>query len=203
MGLVIVGVVVLIGLTIVSQQQTFADVKLPVEITEYFDYQCSHCAEFAPTLADVREKYGDKVQVSYRHYPFLNDNSFVFAYAAEAAREQDKFLQFHDEAFTIFNGVLAGTTDSTELDPVKIAQTLNLDMAKFDTDRNATELQDRVRADKSEGAALGVSSTPTVFVYGKKVTVGTPNSTTGKTDYTKFTDLIAQLVDKATQNSQK
>jgi len=76
-------------------------------------------------------------------------------------------------------------------------------MAKFDTDRNATELQDRVRADKSEGAALGVSSTPTVFVYGKKVTVGTPNSTTGKTDYTKFIDLIAQLVDKATQNSQK
>jgi protein-disulfide isomerase len=189
MGLVIAGVLGLIGLAMVSQQQTFADVKLPVEITEYFDYQCSHCAEFAPTMAEIKAKYGDKVNITYKHYAFLNDNSFVLAYAAEAAREQGKFLEFHDLIFTTFNGVLASTTDATALDPITLAQTLELDMDKFDADRNSDVIQDRVRNDKSEGAKLGVSSTPTVFVYGQKVSIGA--------------ELIQQLVDKASQNTQE
>ncbi len=206
MALILVGVLALVGLTLAAQKQTFGDVKLPVQIVEYFDYECPHCAEFYPILKGVSDKYGDKVQITYKNYAFLHEPSFpddstVFAYAAEAAGLQGKGLEYHDAIFTLYDKVLAGTAQYSEMDVVKIAQSLNLDMTKFNADRASDVIIQKVAADKAAGAALGVTSTPSVFVYGQSVEPATVNSTTGAVDYSVFTNLIDQLVTKATANT--
>ena len=44
----------------------------PVTIVEFSDYQCPFCARVNPTLAKVRETYGDKVKIVFKDYPLPN-----------------------------------------------------------------------------------------------------------------------------------
>lgn len=71
-----------------------------VQLVEYFDYQCSYCAHLAPQIQIASETYQDRLEVIYMQYPILGDNSMVLAYAAEAAREQGKFIEYHTALFS-------------------------------------------------------------------------------------------------------
>ena len=65
-------------------------------LTEFGDFQCPHCANFAlnilPALEhDLIEK--GTIRFEYRHYPFLGPESFKAAEASECARDQGGILQ--------------------------------------------------------------------------------------------------------------
>src|SRR5690242_13633572 len=77
-----------IFLAVSANRQTVESLTLPLTVTEYFDYNCSHCIDFYPFLNEAKTKYGDQIEVTYMHYPFINSESYTLAYAAEAAREQ-------------------------------------------------------------------------------------------------------------------
>ena len=44
---------------------------------------------------------------------------------------------------------------------------LGLDMERFKTDFASSEVQERVEADRAEGAKLGIEGTPTIYVNGR------------------------------------
>jgi protein-disulfide isomerase len=59
-----------------------------------------------------------------------------------------------------------------QLNPDKIkelAQTLGLDMARFEQDLKDPELARKVDADIEEGKKVGVQGTPTLFINGRRV----------------------------------
>ncbi len=202
MIVLVVGVVGILGLVIYSNQKVTQNLKLPIEITEFFDYQCSHCAEFFPILKQIKAEYGDKITVKLKHFPLpINDNSYVLAYAAEAAEKQGKLQEYHDLIFTTFDDVIAGKKEASAIDPVAFATQLGLDLTKFNTDRASTETQQAVASDKNEGTKLGVSGTPTVFVSGQLVSLGKVNPSTGEVSYDDFRATIARLVQTAEANS--
>ncbi len=70
-----------------------------VQLVEYFDYQCSYCAHLAPQIQVASETYQDRLEVTYMQYPILGENSITLAYAAEAAREQGLFSEYHAAMF--------------------------------------------------------------------------------------------------------
>ena len=43
--------------------------KAPVTIVEFSDFQCPYCVRARPTVARVREVYGDQVRFAFRHFP--------------------------------------------------------------------------------------------------------------------------------------
>jgi protein-disulfide isomerase len=76
------------------------NVAAPVTIIEFSDFQCPFCARVNPTLARVRETYGDKVKIVFKDYPLPNHpQAPKAAEAARCAGEQKKYWEMHGAAF--------------------------------------------------------------------------------------------------------
>lgn len=72
----------------------------PVQIVEFFDYQCPFCKSVQPAVAAVKKKFGKKVSVVHEHFPLSgHEYAFEAAVAAECAREQNKFKAYHKLLF--------------------------------------------------------------------------------------------------------
>jgi protein-disulfide isomerase len=87
------------------------DPNAPVTVIEYGDYQCPFCARFytdiEPLIRDQYIKTG-KVKMVFRNYPFLGPESTAAAEAAECAKDQGKYWEFHDALYS------AEATDAQE-----------------------------------------------------------------------------------------
>lgn len=75
---------------------------LTVEI--FSDYNCPHCASFDPIVEQAKVEFGSQVEFVQKHLPFLRNSSWTYAYAAEAAKLQGKFEEFHAELFKRIHG---------------------------------------------------------------------------------------------------
>ncbi len=135
----------------------------PVTITVFDDFQCPYCARLVPTLEQVLAAYPAQVRVVYKHFP-LSMHKFAnqAAIASIAARNQGKFWPMHDQLFANYN----------KLNDAKIrelAESVGLDMARFDKDVANPALQQEVAADMQLGAKAGVRGTPAAYINGISV----------------------------------
>ncbi|MCX8008970.1 MAG: DsbA family protein [Patescibacteria group bacterium] len=155
---------------IAPHNNTIGNATASAYLVEFSDFQCPACAAYEPTVKQILEKHKDNLLFVYRHYP-LPQHAFAekAAAAAEAAGKQGKFWEMHNELFTRYNNL----SDQAIQD---IATRLSLDKERFMKDLNSEEIQNIVRQDKQAGNALGVRSTPTFFLNGKKLNVMSPSS---------------------------
>jgi len=72
-----------------------------VVIVEFSDFQCPYCSKAHPTIKQVLKEYGDKVTLAYKHFPLvsIHPRAQITAEAAECAKDQGKFWEFHDQLF--------------------------------------------------------------------------------------------------------
>jgi protein-disulfide isomerase len=134
-----------------------------VQIVEFFDFGCSHCAETAPQLEKVVAHYGDKVSVAYMDYPLGHwPTSEPAGRAAWAAGKQGKFVEY---AHLLFEA------QPKQEEPVlkAIAEKVGLDMARFDKDRNSEEAKAQIAWESEQGAKLNLPGRPAVFINGRMV----------------------------------
>lgn len=140
-----------------------------VVLVEYGDYQCPACGSYYPIVKQVVEKYKADIQFQFRNFPLsqIHQNARAGSRAAEAAAMQGKFWEMHDLLYE----QQKSWESSTSVVPIfeSYATQLGLDMAKFKTDYAGTEVNDITNADYEEGVKLGVNSTPTFFLQGKKI----------------------------------
>lgn len=145
----------------------------PVTIVEFSDFECGHCANFHRSVDDVLHRYGQSVRIVFRHFPLdsecnpmltvqLHREACLAAVASECAAEQGRFWQYQD---VLFNN--QGQLGRQSL--IEYATRLGLDTTRFATCLDSPEPRARVHNDVTEGAALGVDSTPTVFINGRLV----------------------------------
>lgn len=87
-------------LTIGTSNSRGAD-NAPVTIVEFSDFQCPFCSRALPTVKQVLNEYKDKVKFVYKHMPLvsIHPRAHVAAQAAECAKDQGKFWEFHDQLF--------------------------------------------------------------------------------------------------------
>ena len=93
----------------------------------------------------------------------LNFHKFAdaSARAALAAREQDKFWEFHDELFA--------TKKLSNQAINNIAVKLELDIEKFNKDMNSPAIRKMIQKDLRDAQTAGVTGTPTIFINGKRL----------------------------------
>lgn len=136
----------------------------PVTVIMFSDFQCSACAATHPMLKQALSPFENKVRFVVRDFPLeaVHGNGFDASRAAGAANAQGKFFEYIDILYKHQNAL-----DGASLKAY--AQQIGLNAAQFEIDFNSEKTAAEVRKDMSDGEALGISGTPTIFVNGRRV----------------------------------
>lgn len=139
-----------------------------VVLVEFSDFQCSACKSVWPILTKIKQDFGTEVAVVYRQFPLtsIHNYSYNAAKASEAAAMQNKFYDYHD---ALFRDQRANTDPLKDEDFTSIASEVGLDIEKFMQDYVSEEIKAQVDEDVKYANSLGVNSTPTFYIDGKKV----------------------------------
>lgn len=115
-----------------------------------------------PLLEQVLNKNEGKVKIVFKNLPLkIHDLAQPAALAALAADKQGKFWEYHDKLFA--------EKKIEQPDFERIANELDLDLVKFKEDMKSNELINHLRSDMVEAQQNGITSTPTIFINGRKL----------------------------------
>jgi protein-disulfide isomerase/uncharacterized membrane protein len=148
----------------------------PITIVEFSDFECAYCARNHTILKQLVERQPELVKVVYRHFPLdatcneavessVHVRACRAAEAAECAGRQGKFHEMADSLF-------ANQVRLFESYLFTLAERLGIDMSEFRRCMSDPAIRDLILADTRAGNALGLTSTPTLYINGRKV-VGT------------------------------
>ncbi|MFC1646934.1 DsbA family protein [Patescibacteria group bacterium] len=72
-----------------------------VVIVEFSDFQCPFCKRGKATINQIADEYKKDVKVVFKHLPLvaIHPHAQKTAEAAECAKDQGKFWEFHDQLF--------------------------------------------------------------------------------------------------------
>lgn len=138
----------------------------------FSDFQCSYCREEAKTLrSQLIQTYPKEVRLYFKDYPLESIHPWARS-ASIASRcvyrqKPAAFWDFHD---WIFDKQQEITVENVKTRTMEWASSQDLDTLQLGQciDTRATEAE--VNQNIAEGRSLGVNSTPTLFLNGRKLT---------------------------------
>ncbi len=134
-----------------------------VILVEFSDFECPACGAAQPAVAQVIAKYKDDLKFVYRHFPLeQHTHAQKAAETAEAAGAQGKFWEMHDLLFKNQTNLADDVINGLGIE-------LKLDMDKFTKELSGGTYGAKVKKDQADGIALGINSTPSFFLNGKKL----------------------------------
>lgn len=143
--------------------------KIKVVLIEYADFQCPACAYYSPVVRQLKEDLGDDLFIVYRYFPLISihKNAMSSSQAAFAAGKQNKFWEMSDLLYENQKS----WADSTKAKDIfaEYAQKLDLSIAQFTSDFNSEETKKFITDQMNSGISIGINSTPSFFVNGKKI----------------------------------
>jgi protein-disulfide isomerase len=143
-----------------------------VTLVVFSEFQCPFCLQITPTLKQLEDTYKDRVRFVWKHLPLtsIHPHAMGAAIAAEAARKQGKFWEYHDKLFA----------NQERIAPEHLkayAQELGLEPSRFEKDLQDQDLKHKVLSDMTQATSLSVKSTPSVFINGRLVKGAMPYET--------------------------
>jgi protein-disulfide isomerase len=157
-----------------------------VTIVNFDDFQCPFCARMHQTLAsDISKIYGDRVKVIYKDFPLVEIHPWARHAAIDANCLNDQsnaaYWNYADYVHASQKELggppekrqLADQTTALDNAAREQGKKLGLDAPKLEA---CLKKQDdsAVRASMKEGDALGIESTPTLFINGEKIAGAVP-----------------------------
>jgi protein-disulfide isomerase len=143
------------------------------QLVEFLDFECESCRAAEPLVQELKNEFGDRITFVNRYFPLPgHQNSGTAALAVEAAAQQGKYEQMYAKMFET-QPQWGEKQDSQAPLFRTFAQELGLDLNAYDAAVSAESTKDRIRQDLADGAALGVTGTPTFFLNGQKLTLDT------------------------------
>jgi protein-disulfide isomerase len=154
------------------------DPNAPVRIDAFEDFQCPACQYYSENIEhQVIDNLVTPGTVYYvfRNYPFIDDRAATkesdqAANAAMCAADQGRFWDYHQMLYANWKGENEGNLSDKRL--TAFADSLGLDMGKFNTCFKANQFKDKINTDLADGQKMGVQGTPSIFVNGKLVAPG-------------------------------
>jgi len=133
-------------------------------------------------MNEIKSLYGSRIKFIFRNFPLAipaHDKSYDAAVAAEAAGLQGKFWDMQNLLFT--NQQAWTASPSYKQIWKGYAEKIGLEIPKWENDMAGLDAKTRVDADKARGTALGVNSTPTLYINGTSIQFADMNVNTLKT----------------------
>lgn len=158
------------GAAITAPSITIADPQVGgsesmVNIVVYSDFTCVACASLETHLMTLAQKYPEDVRIVWKDMPNEQRHSEAMpaAIAARCAAKQGKFWEFAHGLFTN-QGTIGEERYQT------LSAQLNLDSQAFTLCRERETPRPLIERTLSEGFALNITATPTLFINGERFT---------------------------------
>jgi protein-disulfide isomerase len=142
--------------------------KAPVTIIEYASMTCPHCAHFeATTFPELKKRYIDTGKVRYTLREFPLDQLAAAGFMLARCAGSDKYLPIVETLFA----KQADWVVQQPIPPLKeIAKQFGFTEDSFNQCLTNQKVLDDIQAVRDRAAEkLGVNSTPTFFVNGKRL----------------------------------
>lgn len=147
-----------------------------VVIQEFADFQCPACQRISSTLDALHREYGDRIQIVFRNYPLdptcnssvqsrIHEFACSAAVLARCAGQYGKFWEFH-------NLVFGNQREMSDAKLKEWALAVGLTNEQIDACTASQDIVAKIKDDVALGNRLDVTSTPTLFINGKKVLGG-------------------------------
>ncbi len=136
-----------------------------ITLVEFGDYQCHFCNVFYHnTEHEILENYvmAGKVNVIFKDYTIIGQDSINAAHAAHCAGEQGKFWQYHNTLYDNWKGENTGWISQENL--VKFAQKIELEIDSFIECNTEGRYQQIISASNTDAQTLGITGTPAFYV---------------------------------------
>jgi protein-disulfide isomerase len=169
--------------------------KAKVTLIEFGDFECPVCASTYPVINDIVTKYKSDPNFNYifRNFPLpQHTNAPISASAAESAAAQGKYFEMVSQLYTN-QDEWSGSVDPVS-SFVKYAQSLNLDVTKFQSDVTSYKYYNNVQQDLADGNAFGVNATPTFYLLDAS---GNATQFVGAGDISKMSSQIDTMMSAA------
>lgn len=156
----------------------------PVQIIEFFDYECPYCKSVQPAVQAVKQKFGNDISIVYTHFP-LSGHRYAFdaATASECAGKQGKFQNFHELLFAHQEVLGTFSFDSLAVEAgVK-------DKSAFKNCLEINETAPIVQSGMDLAKELQINSIPTFIINGKQISGALPQ--------TLLEDLVQNALEEA------
>ena len=157
-----------------------------VTIIEFSDFQCPFCSRVEPALKGIREKYGDKVRLVWKHEPLpmhpRAEPAAELTMEAFAEKKSDGFWKAHDLLF-------ANQQKINDEDLFGYAATLGLNVDAVKSAMSTHKYKALIDADNDLATDFTASGTPHFFVNGRRLVGAQPQE--------KFEKIIDEEITKA------
>lgn len=168
-----------------------------VVVIEFSDFECPFCGRHAAGVyREIQQRFVDtgKVRYAFRHLPLeqIHPHARQAAEAAECARQQGRFWEYHDRLF-------AQQKSMTRDDLSRHANSVTLKVEAFESCLNEGEMAGRVAVDVAEVKRLGLTGTP-VFMIGEMQKDGSARVThkiVGSHPFAVYESVLNALLDKS------
>jgi protein-disulfide isomerase len=133
-----------------------------ITIVEFSDFQCPYCAVAIGEINALLKTYPAQIRLIFKQFPLeTHPQADLAAAAAIAAHKQGKFWPMHDAMF-------AHRDDLSRKSIMLLAKQNGLNMDKFESDIDSTEVRETVVRDVQDGDHAHVEGTPTLFISGQR-----------------------------------
>jgi protein-disulfide isomerase len=142
------------------------NINAPITILEWGDYQCTFCYKFHQNTLDIINedfiKTG-KVKIIFKDFPLNGFDSKLAAEASYCAQDQEKYWKYHDELYKNWGGEKTGWITRESL--TKFAETVDLDIEKFNKCLDDHKYENKVDLLYAFGKEIGIDATPSFLVF--------------------------------------
>lgn len=162
-----------VELTVGDSEPIRMSPQAKVTVVEFTDFECPYCQKAQSTVSALRAQFGDRVRWVVKDFPLsFHPNAMGAHIAANCVLRQDrqKYWEFFDQLF-------AENRPRDVLAPARLrssAQSLGIDMAKYDACLTDPSVQAEIQANIEEGGKAGVNGTPSFFINGAVAGEGMP-----------------------------
>ncbi|MGA3292985.1 MAG: thioredoxin domain-containing protein [Candidatus Acidiferrales bacterium] len=147
-----------------------------VTVVEFADFECPHCRELYESLKAIETRF-PQIRLVYKNFPLTGIHPWAetAAIGGRCAFEQspDAFWIVHD---AIFDNQDVISPENIWDKLVGFAAQAGLNADTFKACLSSADAQKAVDGEHSEGVALGINSTPTVYINGRPLTGGDPST---------------------------
>ncbi len=142
-----------------ARDHSLGPASAELTLVEYGSYACPHCRAANERIAEVRDRFGDRLRYVFRHRPLTGSElARRAAILAECANAKGHFWDAHIELMT-------RSETLTEDDLRAVADDFGLTQ---DTEAALRDAKARVDADERSARASGVQFTPTFFINARR-----------------------------------